>query len=365
MKQKLLIFGAGAIGRGYLPWVFSPDEYDYYFVEPNATLRDALNCNGQYTTYQTGSNEYIKKVVKPKWCYDFGEEFDIINNVDAIITAAGPRNAPKIAEHLKDTDTLVICFENDITIPDMIKSISGNSNVVFGIPDVIASNTAPSSLKALDELSIVTEKGNCYIDDRVSSLGGNCYYVSQVELDTEWTAKLYLHNTPHCIIAYLGSLAGKIYIHECLDVPFIKDILKGCMTEMIHVVTEKFHLDEQFALQYAQKEIRRFENKLLFDPITRVAREPFRKLNLNDRLLGAAQLCLCCGVIPKHISYGIMAAFLYDDSHDPDAHIKYLVDALPPKDFLKIMGLQPTDALYDILLDKWDFRMDQMVNMHG
>ena len=38
MKKKILIYGAGAIGRGYVPWVFSEKHYEFYFVDTNKKL---------------------------------------------------------------------------------------------------------------------------------------------------------------------------------------------------------------------------------------------------------------------------------------------------------------------------------------
>ena len=45
MKKTLLIYGAGAIGRGYIPWVFPPKNYDYYYVETDNNLANLLNKN--------------------------------------------------------------------------------------------------------------------------------------------------------------------------------------------------------------------------------------------------------------------------------------------------------------------------------
>ena len=41
--KKVLIYGAGAIGRGYLPRVFTQDQFEYYFVEKNESIRNQLN----------------------------------------------------------------------------------------------------------------------------------------------------------------------------------------------------------------------------------------------------------------------------------------------------------------------------------
>ena len=42
------------------------------------------------------------------------------------------------------------------------------------------------------------------------------------------------------------------------------------------------------------KELKRFENKLLFDPISRVAREPLRKLRSDNRIILALRLAFIC-----------------------------------------------------------------------
>ena len=99
----------------------------------------------------------------------------------------------------------------------------------------------------------------------------------------------------------------------------------------------------------------RFRNDLLCDPISRVAREPFRKLKPNDRLIGAAQLCLAAGVVPKNLMIGIMAAFVYENPGDPDFNIVHLIRALNPRDFLKIIiRLREGEALFQMLLDRWE-----------
>ncbi len=324
-KKTLLIYGAGAIGRGYIPWVFSPEEYDYYYVETNDNLRNLLNKNKKFTTFKVINQEYKDMEVPVKYCYRLNEEKKKIAEADVIITAVGPRNILSITENLKNTTTPIICCENDSFIPELMISITNNPNVVFAIPDVITSNTAPLELRARDPLSIVTEDGICYIDHKVAWLGGNCEYVNEDELKKQWLAKLYLHNTPHCIAAYLGSILFVTYLHESMQNKRAEKIVTGAMHEMEGVLLKKFRLDNDFVEWYANKELQRFRNTLLYDPINRVAREPFRKLAPNERLIGAAQLCISCGIIPEDIMLGIMAAFCYDNpkSHTPTHHKTY------------------------------------------
>lgn len=364
MKKKLLIYGAGAIGRGFMPWVFPPSEFAYYFVETNSHIRQLLNNRQKFQTLKTVRGTYEIRDVIAERCYAPNEERKIISAIDAIVLAVGPRNVLSISENLKNTTVPIICAENDASIPKLLTSVIQNPNIVFAIPDVITSNTAPPEILEKDPLSIISENGVCYIDEKVSHVGGNAIYVSLEALEKEWKAKLYLHNTPHCIVAYLGSLIGATYIHEAMQFSKVRAIIAGSMNEMRAVLLKHFQLDKQFVNRYAEKELQRFSNTLLYDPVSRVAREPFRKLAPNERLIGAAQLCLGSGVTPEFIMLGIMAAFYYDNPHDYDANIRYLVRSLQPEDFLRIvMRLNASEALASLLHDRWNNNVIALTNL--
>lgn len=368
-KKKILIYGAGAIGRGYLPWVFSPDNFDLSYVEKDEDIRQTLEHDRKFVTNKTIKHKrgriYETLAVPIIRCFAPGEERESINEFDAIITAVGPRNVLSLIDSLKATKMPIICCENDSSIPALLQSAIDNPNIVFAIPDVITSNTASEEMKKSYPLSIITEDGVCYIDKRVSKIGGCALYVTKEELDKQWKAKLYLHNTPHCIAAYLGSLLGIQYVHETMKSPRASKIISGAMHEMQEVLIKKFNLNKKFVDNYANKELKRFSNKFLFDPISRVAREPFRKLAPSERLLGAAQLCLGAGVYPKNLMLGIMSAFFYDNQDDPDLNIRYLVRSLDVADFLRIvMQLPPGQALHQLLLEQWQSNRTILKKIH-
>jgi hypothetical protein len=352
-QTRLLIYGAGAIGRGYLPWVFPPDAFELAYVEADPVLQRRLRERERFTTHRAVAG-YPQLEVPVAGCYAPGEQAAALKAADGVATAVGPRNVAALGASLRGLNIPVICFENDAQAPAILASATDNELVVFGIPDVITSNTSPPQLLEQDPLAVVTEVGTCFVDERAAAIGGDCRYVGPDELRKQWHAKLYIHNTPHAIAAYLGAVAGVEYLHEALSCPAIRAIVSGAMAEAEQMLVHRFALDAEFVRWYAEKELARFENALLFDPIGRVAREPFRKLAHNDRLIGAAELCLSSGVVPDNILLGIMAAFLYNREGDPDINIRPLRAALDPPDFLRmIIRLRPGEALFELLLERW------------
>lgn len=356
-----LIYGAGAIGRGYLPWVLHPDQYSISFVETDARLRDEINSRGRYTSYMVVDGVYRALEVPVERCFAPGEELSSGLNPDLIATAVGPRNFLGLHEALSRTRAPVICCENDSSLPGRMRAMTRNERIVFAVPDVITSSTAPPHLLNADPLSIVTESGVCYVAEEVGEIVADCKLVSSEEMRAQWTAKLYIHNSPHCIAAYLGDIAGVGFIHEAMKIEGIASVVEGAMNEVAIAVTSVQSLDPDFVAFYQEKELIRFRNELLFDPVRRVAREPFRKLAPNERLLGAAQMCLTAGILPDNLIVGIMAAFAFSRKDDPDAHIATLRRSLQPKDFLStILRLREGEALFDLLIDQWALNLERL-----
>ena len=64
MKTKILFMGAGAIGRGYLPWALDESRHEYVFIDSNPSVVQQLNARGGYTTYRVNGDVYESKFVK-------------------------------------------------------------------------------------------------------------------------------------------------------------------------------------------------------------------------------------------------------------------------------------------------------------
>lgn len=361
MKKKLLIYGAGAIGRGYLPWIFSDKFYDFYFVDTNELLIKNIRKKKYYQSFKISKNKYISKKVFPKKIYFLNEEISDLNSFDLIVTCVGTRQAKNILKNISAFKKNIICLENDPSVVDFYKKEMKSKNVYFGIPDVISSNSASKEIKSINKLNLITEDGLCYIDKKIKIKNTKAIFLNKKDLKVQWLAKLYIHNSSHCIAAYLGNGIKKKYVHEALHNVEIKKIVKESIFELSSMLVKKYNLENKFVKFYGLKEFKRFSNKLLFDPITRVAREPFRKLQARERLIGAANDCLSVGIKPNALGVGIMSAINYENNKDEDSNLKILRRSLQLKDFLKIiLNLREGEPLYQFLLESWKLNISKI-----
>ncbi|XHS77125.1 hypothetical protein ACFJGW_15530 [Burkholderiaceae bacterium UC74_6] len=362
MKTKILMLGAGAIGRGYMPWTLDETKHDLIFIDSNPAIVDRMNAQGSYPTFRVtkgpNGDEYQKKQVPVLRAYT-PAQFKLEEHKDAAACffSVGPRNVERAAKLMAGSTIPLILCENEPDTVAVAKRVVGHDRVVFAVPDVITSNTAPAQMLAEDPLAITTENGVQFIEEFAEGplpLHGEMTWLPREELlRHQWTPKLYLHNTPHCITAYLGALMGNTYVHEAMQHPKAAALVEGAMNEMLQALKLQWDIPHDFLDWYAQKELSRFRCQLLFDPVSRVAREPLRKLELHGRLIGAAQMCLTLGVLPQHLLKGIVGAVLFEDANDPDHHIRMMHKSMSTADFNRyVLGLRPGEPLDLMLRDQ-------------
>jgi mannitol-1-phosphate 5-dehydrogenase len=354
---KALIFGAGAIGRGFIPLCL-PKNAKITFVDESLELVNSLKRNGKYSIFQSYGGKLIKNLIETYEVFHLNELSDIDYSVfDVVFIAVGPRNIEKLPINLSAIINPIFCLENDPATVDRLKKILKIDNVFFGVPDVITSSSASPKNLANDILSIHTEKGTLYLSKphKIKSNLTNeikAVWTNDQRLELEWDAKLYLHNAPHCIAAYLGKLHGCSYIHEALQVKSIEMVVKGVISEILTALSASNKYEYEFLTSYARKELYRFKDVNLFDPIDRVARQPLRKLRYekHGRLLGALQMCLINEVYPNNLLIGISAALSYPNTNDDDAKSLALIDYYGIENFIwHYLSIEPNTLMSELI----------------
>jgi len=354
LKKKIAIFGAGAIGRGFIAPLFDSQKYQIDFIDTNNKLVKELNIAKQYTVGVTSKKKYIFNTVIFNKAYnntrDKNNGIDI-KKYDIVFSCVGPDNCFTNAKYYKNAKILISC-ENDIETVVKLKNLTSNQNIFFGIPDVITSNTAPKKILDKDKLSIISEQGILVVEKNKAKLPKKIKVVNKADLNSHWISKMYIHNAPHAIAAYLGHLKNYKFIHEAMSNKKINKIVKGAIKEITNGIISSNLVNRKFAIFYMKKEIKRFTNKLLYDPISRVARDPLRKLAHDNRLVKAIQVALFNKSLPKNCAIGIKAALKYFNKNDEQSkHLKVMIENFGEKYVLnKICGLKNNEALVNFCL---------------
>jgi len=349
MTTKVLIFGAGAIGRGYLGPVLAKHDIDLSFVDNNKDLVETLKSRKSYKAAFTLSDGYDIRDVNISNCFHLEETPDL-SSYDIVFVCVGPNNCYDLAPYLKNAKAVISC-ENDSTSSVKLRELSGNPCIYFGIPDVITSNTASAELLSQDSLMTVSEQGVLILEKGEYTLPNEIEQVSEDDLFMHWMCKLFIHNAPHAIVAYLGWLKGYKYIHESMNDPEVKEIIHGSISEITDGVVAAGYATKEFAEYYKQKELNRFGNRLLFDTILRVAREPLRKLGKDNRIILGMRIALYNGQLPEYTALGAKAALAYNEPTDSEAdYLQNLTKSIGESEILrKHCGIETLDPLNKLI----------------
>jgi hypothetical protein len=167
-------------------------------------------------------------------------------------------------------------------------------------------------LLAHDPLCLVAEPGDLILEQGCEPLGVDTggVWADPSELERRWACKFFIHNASHAVVAFLGTLTGHRLVHEAMADARICALVKSAIRSITHAVIARGLAYGPLATSYMERELRRFRNPLLCDPISRVARDPLRKLGANDRLVQALKLVVEAEEDAYPIMMGIAACLL-------------------------------------------------------
>ena len=159
--------------------------------------------------------------------------------------------------------------------------------------------------------------------------------------------KLFTLNTGHAITAYFGKMKGCATIEESIAVPEIFELVHAAMQQSGEALVKQFGFDHEAHFRYIEKIIGRFRNPYLKDDVTRVGREPVRKLSPDDRLIKPLMTAKSFGLPYDKLLLGIGAALHFRNENDPQSvQLGEMIDNEGLEATVsKITGILPSDPL--------------------
>lgn len=351
-------FGAGNIGRGFIGQLLHQANYSLTFLDVNDEVVQELKQKSSYQVIETGAGaktHTISNFTALNSNTEFDEAAKVIASAQVLTTSVGPNVlkflAPLIVAGLKLRDSaqplIVMACENAIRATDILKSEIEKLDSSLGARASYA-NTAvdrivPPQKEGLG-LDVLVEAFSEWVIDS-SDLGDKTPVIPGAEFVQDLAPfierKLFTVNTGHATLAYVGQQHGATTIVEATKNEAVKAVMLGALEETSRVLIARHGFDAESHKKYVAKTFERFTNPDLDDPVTRVGREPSRKLARNDRLVGPAAYLAELGTKPKALLQAIEAALLFKDDSDPAvAELHGKLASLSAEAFVKeVMGI--------------------------
>lgn len=324
--KKIVIFGAGKIGRSFIGQLFSRGGYEVVFVDVFKPVVDALNEKQSYKVVIKGEKDEILTIrnVRAILASETEKVSDELAVADISAVSTGQQGLPNvfpliaagllkrqqvsgekpldiiIAENLRDAAKY---FETELKrlLPQGFPI-----NKHIGLVETSIGKMVPIMPKKdvdADILQVFAEPYNTLILDKkafknpIPDIEG----LAPKENMKAWVdRKLFIHNLGHAATAYLGYNynSGFVYLYEVLAVPVIYNEVRDTMLQTANLLLVKYpdEFTPQLLTSHIDDLLNRFQNKALGDTIFRVGCDLQRKLGPNDRIAGAINLAIELGL---------------------------------------------------------------------
>lgn len=258
--------------------------------------------------------------------------------------------------------------------PPVLASIQALNTVIGKMSGVIADEATIQRL-GLQTLTphtsraVLVEAFNRILISRVSLPGyrrGIEVFVEKDDLLSFEEAKLYGHNAIHALIGYLARRKGLTAMSQAAEDAEIMFIAREAFLRESGGALVKKHAylhDPLFTpagyAEYADDLLTRMVNPNLNDLVSRVVRDPRRKLGYDDRLFGTMRLALGQGIQPTNMALGAAAAVrMLAEENELQLSLKHLSDLRQNQD-LASLGL----LLREIWGNQADVLADDLIRL--
>ena len=322
-NNKIVIFGAGKIGRSFIGQLFSRSGYEVVFIDVNNQLINALNRKGSYNVIiKSDKSEEVITIANIRGV-ELGERETVLNEIataGVVALSVGQQGLPAALPLISDALLkrcawfgespldFIIC-ENMRNADQYIFSELGKHlpagyplSKLAGLVETSIGKMVPiMTKKDLDEdpLQVFAEQYNTLIVSR-QGFRNPIPLVMNLEPKDNMKAwvdrKLFIHNLGHVTSAYLGYQRhpNTVFIYEVLDNPEILALTRQTMLQsaelLIDMYPEEFSID-QLTL-HIDDLLKRFRNRALGDTVFRVGCDLYRKLGPEDRLVAPIRAAL-------------------------------------------------------------------------
>jgi mannitol-1-phosphate 5-dehydrogenase len=372
MSMPILVqIGAGNIGRGFVAPLFTASGWEVVFVDVNQPLVEAVNQRRRYQVTEVdneGSSTVMVAPVRALHGDDRAAVAAVLASADLVATAVGLSALPCLggllaaaAQSRGSRPLDILVCENGLDAHEQLRAAVAEVDVRaadrLGFVRTSIGKMIPAPEADADLLDIAVEPyGNLPVER--AAFRGAVPAVRGIDAAEDFELiirqKLYLHNLTHASLAYSGARKGYTTIAECVSDSKLASSVRSAGFEAAEALARAHGRSEVERARLRRENrdlvedlLQRYSNRRLHDPVARVGRDPWRKLAADDRVVGAARLCLAQGVHPTAIFRHLLDACAWQpQADDPQAQRWRDLQARGPLALITaITGLPRTDPV--------------------
>jgi mannitol-1-phosphate 5-dehydrogenase len=316
-EKKLVLFGAGKIGRSFIGQLFSRGGYEVVFVDAYEPVIQELNRKRKYRMIIKSDRDETVWIhnVRGVFAGNTSVVADEVSTAGIIAVSVGQAGlqgvissiASGLLKRLELDPSIpvdIIIAENLRNADDFFASAlqkllppSYPLNRLVGLVETSIGKMVPIMMRKdieEDMLQIFAEPYNTLILDKrafrnpIPQIEG----LAPKENMKAWVdRKLFIHNLGHAAAAYLGYLANPSYVflYEPLADRSLFNEVRNTMLQAADILMTLYpgEFTREGLTDHIDDLLGRFQNRALGDTIFRVGCDLFRKLSADDRLAGA------------------------------------------------------------------------------
>lgn len=369
-------FGAGAIGRGLLGDLLFESGYRLVFVDTNDQVINQMNETNSFDLIEV-EHENNRKTITNVFAYNSIKQEEVIEeiaNAEVLTTSVRVENlkwiAPVIAKGLlkrleKDIVPInILAFENAYKASDILRKLILESNEQ--ITEEALEQTARFANTITDRgVMLIDENGKSVVQvgeafeaaieqtalfDPNSKPIKDASYTQNIDLVID--RKLFIINGGHCYAGYLSSIKNYTEIQQGFNDEGIYNDVREEMLEVATLLSQKYDIDFKELADYVEFALNRYVTAKYVDMVTRVCRNPIRKLGDKDRLVGPGLQAEAMGLPYDNIAKAIAAPFFFDNKEDEESQTiqKFTKEHGIEKSITEFTTIQSNTGLYKAVL---------------
>ena len=319
--NKLVLFGAGKIGRSFIAQLFARSDYEVVFIDTDTEIIAALNARRAYNVIiKDVSGDKVIHVpnVRGVHASRVNEISNEIADTDIMAISVGPKAlpiiAPTVAKGILERHKKYPDYPLDIIPAENLRNAakifgeelkhhldkSIDIIVYLGLIETSIGKMVPIMPKEVveqDPLLVYAEPYNTLILDGkafknpIPKVAG----LAPKENMPAWVdRKSFIHNLGHAAGAYYGNVhyPEMTYMFEIMAKKNVGDFTKSVMCQAADILMELY--PNEFTIkdlnEHIEDLILRFSSQALGDTVYRVGQDLYRKLGPEERVVGAIKM---------------------------------------------------------------------------